>query len=820
MTQESSPQADKNTFRKFLIAIRDKLKGFITNPKKLRRGILYLLYGFVSIILIFLILFLLTWAGAFGKLPNQKTLLSIRQPEASKIYSADGKLMGKYYTKNRNTLQFSQIPPEFMSSLIAVEDERFWSHHGIDLRSWMRVLVKRILLGQESAGGGSTLSQQLAKNLFPRKDYFIGSMLINKYREFIIASRLEKSYSKEQLLTFYVNTVPFGENIYGLDAAADRFFSKTADTLRIEESALLVGLLKATSYYNPRNFPERAVQRRNVVLHQMAVNGMIDSLQYDSLSKIPLQLSYQRNTDSEGIALYFRNQIRPMMLEWCKTHTKENGEPYNLFVDGLKIYTTIDYGMQQYAEEAVKMHLSKLQVQFDKQFKDYKQYAAPLQEFMERSPRYEAMIKAGESEKAIKDSFELKRPMKLWTWDGMKDTIASPLDSLKYYLKMLQSALVAINPKTGGILAWVGGNDAQQFNIDYLITPRHPGSAFKPLLYATAVDQGIEPCSFYPNELHTYIVKSENWTPRNSDEVYGGFYSLNGALAKSINTIAVELIYDVGIDAVIQKARRMGITGELPKVPSLALGTAEVTLLELVSAYSTFITKGYHRPYLLISRIEDADGHVLEEFKTLPSTSVFTEETAAIMEHMMSKVIDGGNAGTLRYIYGIKGAVAGKTGTTQFQSDGLFVGMTPKLIAGTWVGCFDRRVSFHSLRDGQGSKTALPVWAEFIKKLQSDPEYNSYFNAYWPEEYNWVDNCPFSIDGSELIEVNPEALGDSVMRWPTRYVMRYGHNGPPKGIGGIGTIIEDIFGKKEDPKEVPNDDPKDNKKERKKKKKD
>ncbi len=715
MTSPPAPKINFETIKQYLVSGWSWLKESVKDPKKRRKGFRYALYGVGGIIFLFVFLFFLTWAGLFGSIPNKKTLMSIRQPEASKIYSADGKLMGKYYTKNRNTLLFSQIPPEFMSSLIAVEDSRFWSHHGIDFRSWMRVLVKRLLLGQESAGGGSTLSQQLAKNLFPRKDFWFGAMLINKYREFIIASRLEKIYSKEEILTFYVNTVPFGENIYGLDAAADRYFSKTADTLAIEESALLVGLLKATSYYNPRTAPERALQRRNVVLHQMVVNGVIDSLTYDSLSRIPLKLSYQRNTDSEGIALYFRNQLRPILLEWCRTHTKPNGEPYNLFVDGLKVYTTIDFGMQRYAEEAVKAHLSKLQLQFDKQFKDYKEYDTPLEEMMERSPRYEALVKKGYSDKDIRDTFDLKQPIKWWTWNGVIDTIASPMDSLKNEMKMLQGALVAINPKTGGVLAWVGGNDAQQFNIDYVITPRQPGSSFKPILYATALEKGISPCSFYPNESHTYVVKNENWTPGNSDEQYGGFYSLNGALSLSINTIAVQLMYETGVDDVVQKARRMGIKGELPRVPSLALGTAEITLLDLVSAYSTFLSHGYHRPYMFITRIEDIDGNVLEEFKPQPSTSVFTEETVDMMEQLLAGVVDGGTAGGLRYTYGLRGALAGKTGTTQFQSDGLFVGLTPKFVAGAWVGCFDRRVSFNSLRDGQGGKTALPIWASLQK---------------------------------------------------------------------------------------------------------
>ncbi len=794
MTIQGFPKISIQSIRQYLVTLWSRFISALKTPQGRKKLFFYGLKCIGALILLFVVLFLLTWAGLFGSIPNKKTLLSIRQPEASKIYSADGKLMGKYYTKNRNTLQFDQIPPEFMNSLIAVEDERFWTHHGIDFRSWMRVLVKRIILGQESAGGGSTLSQQLAKNLFPRKDFWAGSMLINKFREFIIASRLENAYTKEQLLTFYVNTVPFGENIYGLDAAADRYFSKTADTLAIEESALLVGLLKATSYYNPRNFPERAVQRRNVVLHQMEVNGMIDSLMYDSLSRIPLKLSYQRNTDSEGIALYFRNQLRPVLLDWCRAHTKPNGEPYNLYVDGLKVYTTIDFGMQQYAEEAVKEHLSQLQVVFDKQFKDYKEYDTPLNDLMERSPRYVSMVNAGFSERDINDSFNLKRPMKWWTWNGMRDTIGSPMDSLKHYLKILQGSLVAINPKTGGVLAWVGGNDAQQFNIDYVITPRQPGSSFKPILYATALEQGISPCTYYPNEIHTYVVKNENWTPGNSDEIYGGYYSLNGALAKSINTIAVQLIFETGPDAVIQKARRMGIKGDLPRVPSLALGTAEVTLVELVSAYTTFLTKGYHRPYMLMTRIEDADGTVLEEFKTQPSTSVFSEETAGMMQQLLANVVDGGTAGSLRYIYGLTGALGGKTGTTQFQSDGWFVGMTPKIVAGSWVGCFDRRVSFNRLRDGQANKTALPIFGEFFKKLQADPEYKSYFNSYWPEEYNWVKECPYPVDISDLVELNSVTPNDT-LSWPRKYVRR------SEQKRGIGKLIEDIFGKKDKTKE-------------------
>ena len=799
------PDISTHTIKTFILSLPKRILTFFTtlphrivtglkDPKQrwtwFRQG-LYILGGIIG--LLFLV-FLFTYFGLFGDVPNKTTLLGIRQPEASKIYSADGKLMGKYYTKNRNTLKFDDIPPAFMSSLIATEDSRFWKHTGIDFRSWVRVFVKRLVLGQESAGGGSTLSQQLAKNLFPRQEYWMASMLINKFREFIIATRLENVYSKEELLTFYINTVPFGENIFGLDAAADRYYSKTADGLTVEECAMLVGLLKATSYYNPNKFPDRALSRRNVVLHQMQINGVIDSLTYDSLSQLPLNLSYQRNTDSEGIALYFRNHIRPFLLDWCQHHTKPNGEPYNLSTDGLRIYTTIDFTMQQYAEEALKIHLSKLQQNFDSQFTDWKPFSAPLKEAIERSSRYQALKAMGLGEEAIMDSLSRPIPLKWWTWEGVKDTLASPLDSIKHNLTTLQGAVVAIDPKTGGVLTWVGGNDAQEFNIDYVLTERHPGSAFKPFVYATAIDQGMDPCTYYANRRIAYP-EFDGWSPGNADGQYEGIYSLNGALAKSINTIAVQVILDAGIDNVIQKARRMGMKGEIKPIPSVALGTAEVTLLELVSAYNTFLNKGAHRPYFVITRIEDQDGNVLEEFKPEPTTGVFAPETCGIINQMLANVVDRGTASVIRYPeFDIRGAMAGKTGTSQFHSDGLFVGYNPKFLAGAWVGCFDRRVSFISLRDGMGSKTALPIWAEFVKKLQADSLYDNYFNTYWPAEYKWVNDCPFTMDESQLTEldVEPGMVRDSTYTGPRKFVLK------EEQRRGIGKLIEEIFGKKEE----------------------
>lgn len=749
------PSADSivNWFRELPAKIRTGIK----DPNTRKRWFKYSVFAFLGLIGIFFLLFLFTWFGFFGDIPSNKELLAIRQPEASKIYSADNKLLGKYYTKNRNTILFENIPPDFMSALVATEDERFWTHTGIDIKSWFRVLIKGVILRQESAGGGSTLSQQLAKNLFGRKKYMFGSLMINKFREWIIATKLENVYTKEELLTFYINTVPFGEDIFGLDAAADRFFSKTADQLTMEECALLVGLLKATSYYNPKRYPDRAIGRRNVVLHQMSVNGVIDSLVYDSLRQLPLQLSYQRNTDSEGIALYFRNHIRPILLEWCATHFKENGEPYNLYVDGLKIYTTIDYGLQSYAEQAMAYQMPILQDRFDEQFGDWKKYDDAFQDAVKRSSRYQALEKEGLEHDAILEAMSKKVEMKWWEWSGVTDTLASPIDSIKNALTTLQGSIVAIDPKTGGIMVWVGGNDAQFFNIDYAITTRHPGSCFKPFIYASAIDNGVDPCAFYANRRLTYQ-DFANYSPGNSDGIYEGIYSLPGALSKSINTIAVQLIFEAGIDNVIKKMRAMGIEGEIKPIPSVALGTAEVTLAELVSAYTTFLNKGYHKPYMFISRIEDQDGNVLEEFENPNGAQIFTPETAGIMNQMMSYVVDRGTAWEVRAKpLAIKGALAGKTGTTQHHSDGWFMGMSPKFAAGSWVGCFDRRISFRSMQDGMGAKTALPLWGEFVKRVQADTAYmKTYFSNYWPEEFRWLNQCPSQATAEELVELGVE----------------------------------------------------------------
>ena len=526
----------------------------------------------------------------------------------------------------------------------------------------------------------------------------------------------------------------------------------------------------------------------------MKINGVIDSLSYDSLSNLPLNISYQRNTDSEGIALYFRNHIRPVLLDWCEKHTKPDGQPYNLNTDGLRIYTTIDYGMQQYAEQALKTHLTKLQEAFDKQFTDWKEYEAPLNDAVQRSPRYTALKEKGLSEEAILAEMDKPIAMKWWTWAGLKDTVASPMDSIKHNLSTLQGAVVAIDPKTGGVLTWVGGNDAQQFNIDYVLTERHPGSAFKPFVYATAIDQGMDPCTYYANRRIAYP-EFDGWSPGNADGLYDGIYSLNGALAKSINTIAVQVILDAGIDNVIQKARRMGMKGEIKKIPSVALGTAEVTLMELVSAYTTFLNRGAHRPYYIITRIEDQDGNVLEEFTPPLTTGVFSAETCGIINQMLANVVDRGTASHIRYPeFDIRGAFAGKTGTSQFHSDGLFIGYSPKFLAGTWVGCFDRRVSFNSLRDGMGSKTALPIWAEFVKQMQADTVYKPYFNSYWPAEYKWVNDCPFTLTEFELEELNvePGTVRDSTYLGPRKFVLK------EERRKGIGKIIEDLFGKKEE----------------------
>lgn len=690
--------------------------------------------------------------GTFGALPDEKELSGIRNSVASEVYSQDGKLLGKYFIQERTHASYEKISPHIINALIATEDARFYHHDGVDNRSLLRVFIKTLLLQDESAGGGSTISQQLAKNLYPRKNIGFLTMPVAKVREAIIAQRLERVYSKKDILTLYLNTVSFGDNAFGIETAAERFFSKDSDELNLQEAAVLVGMLKATHNYNPRLFPEDALRRRNVVLNQMEKYGYLSSKDADSLQKKELVLTYSRQTHNEGLATYFREHLRQHLIEWCKTHTKPDGSPFNLYTDGLKIYTTLDSKLQGYAEKAMQEHMKQLQSDFFEHWKGKAPWAGNeeiLISAIHRSRRYKKLKSDGLSEEEIQKVFNQPVPMKVFSWDGVEEKTMTPLDSVKYYLHFLNAGFLAMEPQTGAIRTWVGGIEHQFFKYDHVNkkTKRQVGSTFKPIVYAAALQQGADPCTYIPASRETYS-ELDGWSPGNSDGNYEGEYTLQGALMNSVNTVSVKVLQKTGLNSTINLAKKMGIESEIPKLPSIALGTPEISLFEMVTAYSTFANQGKTvSPHYLL-RIENQQGDVLEEFNAegkLAETEALTQENAMAMIHMLKTVINEGTASRLRWKYKLKNDIAGKTGTTQSHADGWFIGMTPKLVAGVWVGADNPGIRFRSTKLGQGANTALPIFGIFWQKVNEDEKFSTISNARFPkpdEELTAALSCP------------------------------------------------------------------------------
>ena len=670
----------------------------------------------------------LTAAGAFGKLPTFEQLENPNSSLASEIYSADMKVLGKYYVQNRSNVNYHDLSPNLINALKATEDIRFESHSGVDIRGLMRVLIKTIILNQD-AGGGSTITQQLAKNLFPRESGNKFKVALRKLKEWIIAVRLERNYTKNEILAMYLNTVDFGSNAYGIKSACSTFFKKEPSQVNLEEAALLVGLLKGPSLYSPVRNPNNAKERRNVVISQLEKYQFITKLQSDSLKRLPIKLRYQQEGHTEGLATYFREVLRLELQKWCSTHTKADGTPYNLYRDGIRIYTTIDTRMQQYAEEAVKQHMTELQRTFRDHWKGreaWEEQPQIITDAMKKSDRYLALKKENVSEKEINKIFKKKVPMTVFTWKGERDTLMSPLDSIKYYKMFLQTGFMSMEPQTGYVRAWVGGNDYRYFQYDHVKEgKRQVGSTFKPFLYTLAMQEGYSPCYEIPNEPVTIIdAMGVPWTPSNSDGQYGGMLSLKEALANSVNCISAYLMKQFGPEAMIQVARKMGIQSELIPVPSLALGTADVSVYEMVGAYGTFANKGVWSEPQYILRIEDKNGVVLQDFVSRKVEAI-SEETAFLMLNLMQGVTQFGTGARLRGSkYGFTNPIAGKTGTTQNQSDGWFMGITPELVSGCWVGCEDRAVHFRTTQLGQGANTALPIWGLYMKKVYADPTLN------------------------------------------------------------------------------------------------
>lgn len=686
----------------------------------------------------FLILLFLVWSGMLGPLPGKGELKNIEHQVATEVYSADSVLLGRYFIQERSTVQFDQISPNVISALVATEDARFYKHHGIDFRSMARVLVKSILLGNESSGGGSTITQQLAKNLYPRRDYAFFSMPVNKIREAIIAMRLESIYSKEEILTLYLNTIPFGDNTFGIEAAAQRFFSVDVNALSPEQAAVLVGMLKATYSYNPRVFPKRSRQRRNVVLSQMEKYGYLDEQVSDSLQSLPLTLAYKKITYHTGLAPYFREYIKGELVDWCAAHNNPDGDPYNLYTDGLKIYTTINSKLQEYAEAAMTKKMAGLQKEFNNHWgkrEPWQGHTDILQNAVHRSMRYKSLQQQGLSEEAIMK--EMKKPiaMTVFSWEGDKDVTMSPLDSVAYYLKFLNAGLLAMDPHTGNVLAWVGGINHHYFQYDHVkeSTKRQVGSTFKPIVYAAALENGVAPCEYISAEKVIYT-NMEGWSPENGgEENYDLKYSMEGALAYSVNTVSVRVAERAGLANTIDLAKRMGIQSEIPEVPSIALGTPSVSVMEMVTAYSSFVNEGKSVKPFYIKAIADHEGNILESFEhDEDEEQALSKENAQLIVEMLKRVVNEGTGASLRARYGITGDIAGKTGTTQSNADGWFMALMPNLVVGTWVGADDPGIRFRTTSLGQGAHTALPIFATFYKQLSHDKDYGRLTKTKFP----------------------------------------------------------------------------------------
>lgn len=682
-----------------------------------KRLIRYLLGLFALGLLLMGSLILLVYLGAYGKLPDKEAIMSIRQDNASLVYASDGSLMGKYFIVNRESIENENISPHVRHALIATEDNRFFEHHGIDLISLGRVMIKSILMGDLDQGGGSTISQQLAKNLFPRKSHGFLTIPVSKVREMFIASEIEDIYSKEEILTMYLNTVSFGENVYGIEAAARRFFSKSSAELSIPESATLIGMLAANTAYNPRINPENALKRRNIVLGRMHTQGFISEEQLKKTSSEPIMLRYRIMDHSRGVAPYFREYIRKQIIDLT-------GDSIELETSGLKIFTTINSRIQAYAEEAIDRQMRKLQKEFDAHWKNKDPWDADpglFRKALEETEAYRKLSGRSLSHEQILSELSRKHNRKILTADGIREMEISTIDSLRHYMRLLNTGFLALDPGTGAILAWAGGIDYQYLPYDHVLSKRQAGSTFKPFVYAAALEQGMSPCRFISNSQRVYE-DYDNWSPGNSNGNYNGYFSMAGGLMNSVNTITAEVMMETGPEDVAALARGMGVRSTLPAVPSLALGTADVSLLEIVTAYTGFANSGVSVEPFGILRIEDNEGHILYEAKEaerLPPA--FSKETGILMSQMLQGVVDSGTAASARSIYGVRSRLAGKTGTTQNNADGWFIGYTPAFVAGVWVGAELPTVHFRTTALGSGSHMALPIFAMTAHAMENDP---------------------------------------------------------------------------------------------------
>lgn len=696
------------------------------------------------------------YLGMWGKLPSKKELSNLEYQKASEVYSADSVLIGKYYLFDSQPIAYKEFPEHLLKALIAIEDERFYDHSGIDYRSLVRVGFKSILMQDESAGGGSTLTQQLAKNLYPRNERKKTNIVVDKLKEMMIASRLEATYAKEEILYHYLNTVSFGDNTFGIESAALKFFNKKTKDLSTVEAAVLVGMLKATYGYNPRIYPEKSSQRRNLVLQAMFFNDFLEEAEKDSLFKIPLKLDYKEYNYNDGIAPYFREEVRKQLLSWTKSEQK-NGKEYNIYTSGLKIYTTLDYKMQVLAEKAMIEHLAVLQKDFEKSFGKNAPWLNDkklIDKLLKRTSAYKQLKAKGVSEAQIIDSLSRKKTMILADWHGEKTVEASTLDSLQHYMKFLNTGSLGIDPSNGAVKTWIGGANFKYFKYDHISqSKRQVGSTFKPIVYTAALESGISPCTYFSAQEIEYK-NLKGWSPSNSgtkEEAYLN-YSMEEALSNSVNTVAVKVLEEVGVLNVIRQANKMGILEKLPSEPSLALGTGEIKITELAGAYASYVNKSKPVTPYLIDKITNNRDSIIHVFSPKIATKeAFSSETRQIMIEMMKSTVNTGTASRIRNSYKLPNAIAGKTGTTQNNKDAWFVAITPKLVHVTWVGLDNHELGFKNTSLGQGANAALPMFALFMQKLNKEQKFSAISNAKFesPSDnvFNKLDCDPIKKDG-------------------------------------------------------------------------
>jgi len=693
------------------------------SPQETKKYSLRIWKILIAGIAIFAIFISMIGFGLFGALPSFRDIEHPKSNQASEIIAEDGRPLGTYFVQNRSNVTYKEISPNVINGLIATEDTRFKEHSGIDFKRTFTIIGYN-LIGKKQ--GASTITQQLAKNLFPREsnlNFF--SLVLTKFKEWIVAVKLERNYTKEEIITMYLNTVDFGNQAYGIKSAARVYFNTTPDKLSLTQAATLVGMQKGITMYSPTRHPERSRDRRNTVMAMMVKSDLLTQQEFEEQKEKPLNLHFNAATVNDGIAPYFRsvlkNDIKAIFQE--QSITKPDGTPYDLDRDGLKIYTTLNYDMQVYAEEAQKEYMKQLQQQFINSWKGrnpFKDKALQIEQGIKRSDRYKSLKAEGKSEEEIKEDFNTKTEMTIFTWRGDIDTLMKPIDSVRYYKMLLRNAMMSMDPTNGHVKAWVGGIDYEHFKYDQVkMGTRQVGSTAKPFTYAVAIENGYSPCYTVPNVPVTIEGYGDPWTPRNSGKPLPGSITLQKALAYSQNYITAYLMKQVGPVAVSTLATKMGIPN-VPAYPSICLGTFDSSVYNMVGAYGAFANKGIYTKPIYLLRIEDKNGVVLFSQKEIPKP-IMSEEVAYVMTRMLKGVVTNGTGSRLNYKYKVNAPIGGKTGTTQNNSDGWFMAVTPQLVTGIWTGCEDRAFHFLTTGQGEGANTALPIFAGFIKRVYANP---------------------------------------------------------------------------------------------------